>query len=66
MNEYLTVKQAAKYLKKSPSTVRRLIRSRKIKATKLAGKFGIYLINRSDMMEYMMGKMSTKLDKASK
>gem|GEM_PF-3321124 len=65
MNEYLTVKQAAKYIKKSPSTVRRLIRGKQIKAMKLAGKYGVYLINRSDMMEYMMGKMSTQIAKAS-
>ena len=50
----LTVKKAAKYLKKSPSTVRRLIRSRKLRATKLAGKYGVYVIDRSDLLEFMM------------
>ena len=57
MKDYLTVKEAAKYFKKSPSTVRRLIRGRKLKATKLAGKFGVYLITRSDLLEFMMTKV---------
>lgn len=57
MKDYLTVKEAAKYFKKSPSTVRRLIRSRKLKATKLAGKYGVYVIARSDILEYMMSKV---------
>jgi len=63
VNEILTVKQAAKYLKKSPSSVRRIIRQKKLKATKLAGKYGVYLIARSDMMEYMMNKMSGEIAK---
>lgn len=57
MKDFLTVKEAAKYLKKHPATVRRLIRKRKLKAQKLAGKYGIYLIDRSDLLEYMMSKV---------
>ncbi len=57
MKDYLTVKEAAKYFKKSPSTIRRLIRARKLPATKLAGKYGIYLIARSDILEFMMSKV---------
>ena len=57
MKDYLTVKEAAKYLKKSPSTVRRLIRSRKLRATKLAGKYGVYIVDRSDLLEFMMSKV---------
>ena len=53
----MTVKEAAKYLKKHPATIRRFIRSRKLKATKLAGKFGIYIIDRSDLLEFMMSKV---------
>lgn len=45
MRDYLTVKEASKYLKKHPATIRRLIRKRKLKAQKLAGKFGVYLID---------------------
>ena len=52
----MTVKEAAKYLKRHPATIRRLIHSRKIKATKLAGKFGVYIIARADLLEYMMSK----------
>lgn len=66
MKDYLTVKEAARYFKKSPSTVRRLIRERKLKATKLAGKYGVYLIDRSDLLEYVMTKMSSDIAKASK
>ena len=66
MKDFLTVKEAARYFKKSPSTVRRLIREKKLKATKLAGKYGVYLIDRSDLLEYVMTKMSTDIAKASK
>jgi excisionase family DNA binding protein len=57
MKGYLTVKEAAKYLKKHPATVRNLIKKRKLKAQKLAGKYGIYLIDRSDLLEFMMTKV---------
>lgn len=57
MKDYLTVKEAAKYLKKHPATVRRLIHSRKLKAQKIAGKYGVYLIDRSDLLEFMMSKV---------
>jgi excisionase family DNA binding protein len=57
MKDYLTVKEAAKYLKKHPATVRNFIKKRKLKAKKLAGKYGIYLIDRSDLLEFMMSKM---------
>ncbi len=66
MKDFLTVKEAARYFKKSPSTVRRLIREKKLKATKLAGKYGVYLIDRSDLLEYVMTKMSSDIAKASK
>jgi len=57
VKDYLTVKETAKYLKKHPATIRRLIRSRKLKATKLAGKYGIYIIARADLLEFMMSKV---------
>ncbi|MCH7730230.1 helix-turn-helix domain-containing protein [Patescibacteria group bacterium] len=57
MKDYLTVKEAAKYFKKHPATIRRLIRSRKLKATKLAGKYGVYIIARADLLEFMMSKV---------
>lgn len=57
MKDFLTVKEVARHLKKSPATVRRLIRNRKIKATKLAGKFGVYIVARADLLEFMMSKV---------
>lgn len=57
MKDYITVKEAAKYLKKHPATVRSLIKKRKLKAEKLAGKYGIYLIERNDLLEFMMTKV---------
>ena len=67
MSDFITVKEAAKQLKKSPSTIRRLIRDKKLKAQKLAGKFGVYIIERSDMLEYLMSKvMSAASEKRTK
>jgi excisionase family DNA binding protein len=60
MKEYLTVKEAAKYLKKHPSTIRRWIKERKLRAEKIAGKYGVYLISRSDLLEFMMSKVMEK------
>ena len=60
MKDFLTVKQVARQLKKSPSTVRRLIRLRKIKATKLAGKYGVYIVARADLLDFMMNKVMEK------
>jgi len=57
MKDYLTIKEVAKYLKKHPETVRRLIRARKLKAQKLAGKYGVYLVARSDLLEFMMSRV---------
>ena len=57
MKDYLTTKEVGRYLKKSESTVRRLIRAKRLRATKLAGRFGVYIIERSDMLEYMVGKV---------
>jgi excisionase family DNA binding protein len=57
MKDYLTLKEAAKYLKKHPSTLRRWIKEKKLKATKLAGKYGVFVIDRNDLMEFMMTKV---------
>ena len=62
MKDYLTVKEASKYFKKSPSTVRRWIRERKLPATKLAGKYGVYLVARSDLLEFMLSKVSQAME----
>jgi len=57
VKDYLTVKEAAKYLKKHPSTIRRWIKERKLRALKIAGKYGVFLISRSDLLEFMMTKV---------
>jgi len=57
VKDYLTVKETAKYLKKHPDTIRRWIREKKLRATKLAGKYGVYLVSRSDLLEFMMTKV---------
>jgi excisionase family DNA binding protein len=57
MKDFLTVKEVGRHLKKSPATVRRLIRIRKLKATKLAGKYGVYIVARADLLEFMMNKV---------
>jgi len=63
VSDFLTVKEAAKQLKKSPSTIRRLIRDRKLKAQKLAGKFGVYIIERNAMLEYLMSRVMSETSK---
>lgn len=57
MKDFLTVRDVARQLKKSESTVRRFIRHKKLRATKLAGKFGVYIIDRADMLEFLMKKV---------
>lgn len=54
LKNILTVKEAAKVLKKHPGTIRRWIRGKKLPATKLSGKYGIYLIAREDILEFMI------------
>jgi len=66
VEDFLTVKEAAKQIRKSPSTVRLLIRKRKMKAVKLAGKFGVYIIPRNELLNYQMTKMSEKIAKTEK
>lgn len=58
IKDFLTVKEAAKILKKHPGTVRRWIRERRIPAQKLGGKYGIYLIARSDVLEFMIQNLA--------
>jgi len=55
--EFLTLKQAAKILKKHPTTLRRYIKKRQLKAKKLAGKYGIYILSHSDVLEFMMRRV---------
>jgi len=57
MNEFLTVAQVAKHLKKYPGTIRRWIAGKKLPAARIAGKNGIFIVSRSDMLEFMMSRM---------
>jgi len=54
LKNILTVKETAKMLKKHPGTIRRWIRDKKLPAIKLSGKYGIYLITREDILEFMI------------
>ena len=60
IKDILTVKEAAKVLKKHPATIRRWIRERKLPAEKLSGKYGIYLIARSDLLEFRLQSLIEK------
>ncbi len=52
MNEILTVKEAATFLRKHPGTIRRWIEEKQLRARKLsAGKNGIWAILRNDLLE---------------
>jgi excisionase family DNA binding protein len=54
LKNILTVQETAKMLKRHPGTIRRWIRDKKLPATKLSGKYGIYLITREDILEFMI------------
>ncbi len=58
--DILTVKEAGKILKKHPGTVRRWIREKRLPAKKLAGKYGVYLLSRSDVLEFMIQGLMEK------
>jgi excisionase family DNA binding protein len=58
LKDFLTVKEASKILKKHPGTVRRWIKGKKLPARKLAGKYGLYLIRKDDVLELMIKKLA--------
>lgn len=60
IKDILTVKEAARVLKKHPGTIRRWIRERKLPAKKLGGKYGIYLLSRNDLLEFMVQGLMKK------
>ena len=58
MNEILTVQEAAQFLKKYPGTIRRWISSHKLKARRIpAGKTGVFVILKNDLLEFSIEKM---------
>lgn len=50
----LTVIEVADKLGKHPETVRRWIKAGKLKAKKVAGQYGLYLIDGQDLREYLL------------
>ncbi len=58
MNEILTVSEAAQFLRKHPGTIRRWIVAKKLKAKKIpAGGTGVFVILKTDLLEYSIEKM---------
>jgi excisionase family DNA binding protein len=60
VKDYFSVRDAAKYLKKHPDTIRNYIHERKLPAQRLTGKNGIFLIQKNDILEFMVSKMMEK------
>jgi len=61
VREFLTVEEAAKYLQVGEETVRRYIKRKKLPAEKYAGKFGVYLINKTDLLEFKIERLQKKM-----
>ena len=58
MQEIMTVAEAAAYLRKHPTTIRRWIISKKLKARKVAaGGEGVYVLLKTDLLEFAVTKM---------
>lgn len=63
MKDIITVEEAARFLRKHPSTIRRWIETKILKARHLsAGGHGIYVILRTDLLEVVV---SGKVEKES-
>ncbi|MBU1326943.1 helix-turn-helix domain-containing protein [Patescibacteria group bacterium] len=55
MNDILTVKEAAQFLKKYPGTIRRWIIKKKLRARKIeAGGSGVFVILKNDLLEFAL------------
>lgn len=58
MNEILTVQEAAQFLHKHPGTIRRWVISKKLKARKIpAGGTGVFVLLKTDLLEFSIEKM---------
>ncbi len=58
MDDILTVGEAAQFLKKHPGTIRRWIIAKKLKAKKIpAGGTGVFVILKTDLLEFSIAKM---------
>lgn len=61
VNEILTVKEAATFLKKHPDTIRHWILAQKLPAKRIPiGKNGIFVLLRTDVLEVMVRKSVEK------
>lgn len=66
VNEILTVAEAAQFLRKHPGTIRRWILAKKLRAKKIpAGGTGVFVILKTDLLEYSIEKM-VKADRKAK
>lgn len=50
----ITTKETALKLHKHPETIRRWIKAGKLKARKVAGTYGLYLIEEEDLKNYLL------------
>lgn len=67
MQEIMTVAEAAAYLRKHPTTIRRWIISKKLKARKVAaGGEGVYVLLKTDLLEFAVTKMVKEESRAKK
>lgn len=67
MNEILTVAEAAQFLHKHPGTIRRWILAKKLKAKKVpAGGTGVFVLLKTDLLEFSIEKMVRAQRKAKK
>ncbi len=58
MQEIVTVEEAARFLNKHPSTIRRWILTKKLRARKIAGGgTGVFVILKTDLLEFAVAKM---------
>jgi len=58
MNEILTVTESAAFLRKHPSTIRRWILTKQLKAKKIpAGGTGVFAILKTDLLEFSITAM---------
>lgn len=64
MKDIITVDEAARFLHKHPSTIRRWIETKQLKARHLsAGGHGIYVMLRSDLLEVMIAQSVAEKEK---
>ena len=66
MQEIMTVAEAAAYIRKHPTTIRRWIISKKLKARKVAAVGeGVYVLLKTDVLEFAVSKMVKDESRAS-